>query len=258
MAGEIGVGAGKEVQRGGAGFPAPLQSGPRHRAGAAADEVLARLSIAADQFLILPESRLEESATAQMQGHALRTVVAGYHWFLDWGRDSMIALEGLMLATGRHPEARATLLTFSHYIRDGLLPNLFPEGAREGRYHTVDATLWYFHALHRYVGASGDAGLLEDLLPVLRDIMRHHMEGTRFGIGVDPADGLLRAGTPDHALTWMDAHMGDWIVTPRRGACRSTSWSQRSGCGCASVHSCRPQRVMSPSSRGRLKSRGLI
>lgn len=187
------------------------------RAGATQDPVLARLAIAADQFLILPESRLEESATAQMQGHALRTVVAGYHWFLDWGRDTMIALEGLMLATGRHPEARATLLTFSHYIRDGLLPNLFPEGAREGRYHTVDATLWYFHALHRYTAASGDTGLLEELLPVLRTIMRHHMDGTRFGIGVDAADGLLRAGTPDHALTWMDAHMGDWIVTPRRG-----------------------------------------
>ena len=186
------------------------------RAGAVRDPVLARLVVAADQFLILPQSRMEESTEAALQGHTLRTVVAGYHWFLDWGRDTMISLEGLMLATGRHAEARATLLTFSHYLRDGLLPNLFPEGARTGWYHTVDATLWYFHAIHRYVTATGDATLIGELMPTLRSIMQHHIEGTRFNIGVD-TDGLLRAGTPEHALTWMDAHMGDWIVTPRRG-----------------------------------------
>lgn len=187
------------------------------RAGAGSDATLARLAVAADQFLILPGNRAEESAEASKQGHALRTVVAGYHWFLDWGRDTMISLEGLMLAIGRHAEARATLLTFSHYLRDGLLPNLFPEGSREGWYHTVDATLWYFHAIHRYVGITGDVGLVDELLPALRDVMRHHIQGTRFNIGVDPGDGLLRSGTPQNALTWMDAHMGDWIVTPRRG-----------------------------------------
>lgn len=187
------------------------------RADAQADPFLARLAVAADQFLILPESRAEESTAAANQGHALRTVAAGYHWFLDWGRDTMISLEGLMLATGRHAEARATLLTFSHYVRDGLLPNLFPEGSREGWYHTVDATLWYFHAIHRYVTVTQDRTLLDELLPTLRDIMRHHFEGTRFHIGVDRDDGLLRAGTEHNALTWMDAHMGDWIVTPRRG-----------------------------------------
>jgi predicted glycogen debranching enzyme len=187
------------------------------RAGGAADPFLARLAVAADQFLILPENRVEESSTAMQQGHALRTVVAGYHWFLDWGRDTMISLEGLMLATGRHAEARATLLTFANYVRDGLLPNLFPEGAKEGRYHTVDATLWYFHAIHRYLNATGDTTLLGELMPTLRSILQHHVDGTRFGIGVDPSDGLLRAATPHHALTWMDAHMGDWIVTPRRG-----------------------------------------
>jgi predicted glycogen debranching enzyme len=186
-------------------------------AGAADDPFLARLAVAADQFLILPENRLEESAGAASHGHVLRTVVAGYFWFLDWGRDTMISLEGLMLATGRHPEARATLLTFSRYVRDGLLPNLFPEGAREGWYHTVDATLWYFHAIHRYLLATGDRSLLEELMPTLRSIMQHHLEGTRFGIVMDPEDGLLRAGAPHNALTWMDAHMGDWIVTPRRG-----------------------------------------
>ncbi len=186
-------------------------------AGAQEDPFLERLTAAADQFLILPENRLDESSEALRHGHPLRTVVAGYHWFLDWGRDTMISLEGLMLATGRHSEARATLLTFAHYVRDGLLPNLFPEGSRQGWYHTVDATLWYFHAIHRYVGASGDRSVFDELLPVLRAIMQRHLAGTRFGIGMDPADGLLRAGTPEHALTWMDAHMGDWIVTPRRG-----------------------------------------
>jgi predicted glycogen debranching enzyme len=187
------------------------------RAGAGADPFLARLAVAADQFLILPENRSDESTEAARQGHSLRTVVAGYHWFLDWGRDTMISLEGLMLATGRHAEARATLLTFSHYVRDGLLPNLFPEGAKEGWYHTVDATLWYFHAIHRYMLATGDATLLGELMPTLRLIMRHHFDGTRFGIKADPQDGLLHAATPHQALTWMDAHMGDWIVTPRRG-----------------------------------------
>lgn len=185
-------------------------------AGAGHDPFLARLVVAADQFLILPESRGEESTEALRHRHALRTVVAGYHWFLDWGRDTMISLEGLMLATRRYSEARATLLTFSHYVRDGLLPNLFPEGSREGWYHTVDATLWYFHAIHRYSLATSDDTLRDALLPTLRAIMDRHFAGTRFGIGVDE-DGLLRAGTPEHALTWMDAHMGDWIVTPRRG-----------------------------------------
>jgi predicted glycogen debranching enzyme len=187
------------------------------QAGADGDAFLSRLAIAADQFLILPETRTEENAGAAPHGHALRSVAAGYYWFLDWGRDTMISLEGLMLATGRHAEARATLLTYSHYVRDGLLPNLFPEGAREGAYHTVDATLWYFHAIHRYIQASGDSAVLDELLPTLRDIMRHHVEGTRFNIAVDPEDGLLRASSPHQALTWMDAHMGDWIVTPRRG-----------------------------------------
>src|SRR5690606_9837149 len=132
-----------------------------------------------------PENRHDESTEAARHGHALRTVVAGYHWFHDWGRDTMSALEGLMLATGRHGEARATLLTFAHYVRDGLLPNLFPDGARLGAYHTAVATLWYFHAINRYVKASGDVGVFDELMPVLRDILRHHLKGTRFGIGID-------------------------------------------------------------------------
>jgi len=183
----------------------------------AQDDMIAKLTVAADQFLVQPGSRLHEESVAAAEGHQLRSVIAGYHWFSDWGRDTMIALEGLMLCTGRFQEARATLLTFSHYVKDGLLPNLFPEGERVGLYHTVDATLWYFHAIHRYIQRSSDAAILTEMLPILRGIIKAHLEGTLFGIHADPADMLLAASSPDHALTWMDAKMGDWIVTPRRG-----------------------------------------
>jgi predicted glycogen debranching enzyme len=129
----------------------------------------------------------------------------------------MISLEGLTLTTGRHLEAGYILRTFSRYIKDGLIPNLFPEGDREGLYHTADATLWFFHALHRYLEATADEDTLRLLLPTLLDIVDHHLAGTRFGIGVDPADGLLRQGAEGYQLTWMDAKVGDWVVTPRRG-----------------------------------------
>jgi predicted glycogen debranching enzyme len=186
--------------------PPVAQSGP-----------LAQLVIAADQFVILPGSRLEENAIARASGDEVRTVVAGYHWFTDWGRDTMISLEGLTLCTGRHREARAILRTFSHYVKDGLLPNLFPEGARTALYHTVDATLWFFHAIDRYLVATGDRETLESLFPALESIIEHHLKGTHFGIGMDPADGLIRAAAPGYQLTWMDAKVGDWVVTPRRG-----------------------------------------
>src|SRR5438105_9535038 len=150
-------------------------------------------------------------------GDDVRTIIAGYHWFTDWGRDTMISLEGLTLVTGRHTEAGYILRTFAHYVRDGLIPNLFPEGEKEGLYHTADATLWFFHALERYLEATGDRETLRLLLPVLLDIVDHHLAGTRFGIGVDPGDGLLRQGAPGYQLTWMDAKVGDWVVTPRRG-----------------------------------------
>lgn len=183
----------------------------------AEDAMVAQLTIAADQFLIRPESRPADAAQARSEGHQLRSVIAGYHWFGDWGRDTMIAFEGLMLCTGRHAEAKATLLTFAQYVRDGLLPNLFPEGAQAGLYHTVDASLWYFHAVQRYLHYTKDEATLAQLLPVLRDILKHHMQGTRFGIRMDPDDGLIYANSSAHPLTWMDAHMGDLIFTPRRG-----------------------------------------
>jgi predicted glycogen debranching enzyme len=154
---------------------------------------------------------------ARIAGHEAWTVIAGYHWFTDWGRDTMISLEGLTLATGRIAEAGAILRMFAHHIRDGLVPNMFPEGANEGLYHTADATLWFFHAIDRYVRASGDLRLRNQLLPALVEIIDHHQRGTRFGIQVDPRDGLLAQGAPGYQLTWMDAKAGDWVVTPRRG-----------------------------------------
>jgi len=177
----------------------------------------AELVLAADQFLITPNTRVADAARAQAAGDDVRTVIAGYHWFTDWGRDTMISLEGLTLTTGRHAEAGYILRTFAHYIRDGLIPNMFPEGEQSGLYHTADATLWYFHAIEKYLAATGDRETLQLLLPKLTDIIDHHVRGTRFGIGVDPTDGLLREGEEGYQLTWMDAKVGDWVVTPRRG-----------------------------------------
>jgi predicted glycogen debranching enzyme len=181
------------------------------------DAFAEQLTMAADQFVVLPGSRIEENVMAQAEGSELRSIYAGYHWFGDWGRDTMISLEGLTLATGRYREAGAILRTFSHYVRDGLLPNLFPEGEREALYHTVDATLWYFHAIARYVQVTGDRSIVTQLYPVLASIVEQHIAGTRFTIHVDPADGLLAAAAAGYQLTWMDAKVDGWVVTPRRG-----------------------------------------
>ena len=177
----------------------------------------AELVLAADQFIIVPAGRIEEAARARAAGDEVRTVIAGYHWFTDWGRDTMISLEGLALCTGREREAGYILRTFGHYVRDGLIPNMFPEGTKEGLYHTADATLWFFHAIHRYLVTTGDRSTLRQLMPKLKSIYEHHIRGTRFGIGVDASDGLLRQGQDGYQLTWMDAKVEDWVVTPRRG-----------------------------------------
>ena len=181
------------------------------------DPVAEQLAMAADQFIVLPGSRLEESVLAQASGGELRSVYAGYHWFGDWGRDTMISLEGLTLCTGRYREAGAILSTFSHYVKDGLLPNLFPEGERQALYHTVDATLWYFHAISRYVETTADRAVVRHLFPILQSIVRYHLDGTHFNIHVDPKDGLICAAAESYQLTWMDAKVADWVVTPRRG-----------------------------------------
>src|SRR5437660_622483 len=177
----------------------------------------AELVFAGDQFIITPAGRAEEAARAHAAGDEVRTVIAGYHWFTDWGRDTMISLEGLALVTGRCLEAGYILRTFARYVRDGLIPNMFPEGEKKGLYHTADATLWYFHALNRYLKYTADRTTLRFLLPTLIDIAEHHLRGTRFNIHVDPSDGLLAEGEEGYQLTWMDAKMGDWVVTPRRG-----------------------------------------
>ena len=177
----------------------------------------AELVLAADQFLIRPSGRVADEAQAQAAGDEIRSVIAGYHWFTDWGRDTMISLEGLTLMTGRQTEAGYLLRTFARYVRDGLLPNLFPEGHREGplSHGRCDPVV-----LSR--GRSLPSGdrrhpHASPLLPIFRDIVDHHVRGTRFGIHVDPADGLLAQGDPTLPLTWMDAKVGDWVVTPRRG-----------------------------------------
>ena len=184
---------------------------PQAQTGLASELVLA-----ADQFLITPVSRQEDASARISEDEAL-TVIAGYPWFTDWGRDTMISLEGLTLMTGRGNEAGRILQMFAHHVRNGLIPNMFPEGERDGLYHTADATLWFFHAIHRYVRMTNDRTMLKRMLPGLMEIIAHHLNGTLFGIGIDPKDALLRQGQPGYQLTWMDAKVGDWVVTPRHG-----------------------------------------
>ncbi len=171
-------------------------------------EAVQQLALAADQFIVArPLDGVVDS----------KTILAGYPWFSDWGRDTMIALPGLCLATGRPELARNILRTFSRFVSEGMLPNHFPRAGEEPIYNTVDATLWYFEAVRQYFEATGDDALLHELFPVLDGIIDAHVRGTRYQIHVDPADGLLYAGEPGVQLTWMDAKVGDRVVTPRIG-----------------------------------------
>ena len=167
-----------------------------------------QLVLAADQFI----------AARPLGGAAdAKTILAGFPWFSDWGRDTMIALPGLCLATGRPWLARNILRTFSRFVSEGMLPNQFPRAGAAPVYNTVDATLWYFEAVRQYFEATGDIGLLHEMYPVLDGIMDAHVRGTRYHIQVDPADGLLFAGEPGVQLTWMDAKVGGRVVTARIG-----------------------------------------
>ncbi|HBY58720.1 MAG TPA: glycogen debranching protein, partial [Solibacterales bacterium] len=167
------------------------------------DPLVRRLAVAADQFVV---ERGEN-----------KTIIAGYPWFTDWGRDTMIALPGLTLATGRHAEAKQILRAFAEAANEGMLPNRFPDSGEAPEYNTVDATLWFFEAARAYEEYSGDSAFVrQTLYPVLRNAVEWHLKGTRHGIAVD-SDGLLRAGEPGVQLTWMDAKVGDWVVTPRHG-----------------------------------------
>lgn len=165
------------------------------------------LATASDQFLV----RRGAAAAAGS------SVIAGYPWFADWGRDTMIALPGLATALGRYDEAAGILRTFAKFVDRGMLPNRFPDEGTAPEYNTADATLWMFHALHDYLAANRDPDLTNDLFPTLMAIIRAHLEGTRYGIAVDTNDGLLRAGERGIQLTWMDAKHGDTVFTPRVG-----------------------------------------
>jgi predicted glycogen debranching enzyme len=168
-----------------------------------ADGFVRSLVAASDQYIV---SRGEQ-----------KTVIAGYHWFSDWGRDTMIALPGLTLPTGKYEVARSILRTFAKHVDQGMLPNRFPDAGEKPEYNTVDATLWFFEAARAYLAYTGDLNFMrEELYPVFSDIISWHARGTRYGIKVD-ASGLLSSGEPGVQLTWMDAKVGDWVVTPRRG-----------------------------------------
>ncbi len=162
------------------------------------------LTLAADQFIV-------------RRGENLKTIIAGYPWFTDWGRDTMIALPGLCLSTGRYEDAKKILEEFSRNVSRGMLPNRFQDNNEPPEYNTVDGTLWYFIAIYKYLQATGDKEfIIEKLLPVLKEIIDWHFKGTRYNIHVDE-DGLLFAGETGQQLTWMDARIGDWVVTPRMG-----------------------------------------
>jgi predicted glycogen debranching enzyme len=167
-----------------------------------------QLVLAADQFIVKRPLPKNDDG---------RSVIAGYHWFGDWGRDTMIALPGLTLTMGRPEIAREILASYSQFVDAGMLPNRFPDVSGTPEYNTVDATLWYFQAVRQYFDTTHDLKLVRDLFSVLAGIIDTHVRGTRYNIKVDPLDGLLFAGTPQVQLTWMDAKVGDWVVTPRMG-----------------------------------------
>lgn len=173
-----------------------------------APDWIRHLALASTQFVVA------RSRDRHYPGHS---VIAGYPWFGDWGRDTMIALPGLTLPLRQFDIAQSILRTFAEHISEGMLPNRFPDGGASPEYNTVDATLWYFHAVDQYTHYSGDFTLVEELYPVLSDIIDWHLRGTRYAIKVDTDDGLLYAGVPGVQLTWMDAKIGDWVVTPRIG-----------------------------------------
>ena len=167
-----------------------------------------QMALATDQFIV----------DRYRDGHpAGKTVIAGYPWFGDWGRDTMIALPGLTLALQRFDIAASILRTFAAHISEGMLPNRFPDQDETPEYNAVDATLWYFNAVDQYTRRSGDIALAKELYPALVDILEWHRKGTRYGIKVDVRDGLLAAGEDGRQLTWMDAKVGDRVVTPRIG-----------------------------------------
>ncbi len=167
------------------------------------DDLLEKLVLAADQFIVKRDE--------------LKTVIAGYHWFTDWGRDTMISLPGLCLQTGREGDAKKIIAVFAKSVSEGMLPNRFQDNNQQTEYNNADGTLWYFNAVFAYLKKTNDRiFVLKEILPVLKNIIDWHFKGTRFNIHVD-SDGLLYAGEAGEQLTWMDARIGNWVVTPRMG-----------------------------------------
>lgn len=186
-----------------------LRAGLRQGAWELAPDWIRQLLLTGDSFVV---DRRDPSS-----GTMGKTIMAGFPWFADWGRDTMISLPGLLLATGRYEEARLILLSFSRTIRNGLIPNFFPEDAGEPFYNTADASLWYLRAASLYGQFSQDYATLRQIYPVLLEIVSSYLEGTDWGIGVDPDDGLVRIGESEQPLTWMDARVNGLTITPRRG-----------------------------------------
>ena len=210
------------------------------------DEMIQQLVLAADQFIVKrtapsgspeggesttqpsltecydnksnpPQSEASVLVVPTSRDRAGASIIAGYHWFTDWGRDTMISLPGLCLSTGRYEDARKILLAFAKHTSRGMLPNRFQDNGEEPEYNNVDGTLWYFVAAYKYLQATNDNYfILREILPVLKDIIDWHFKGTRYNIKVG-TDGLLYAGEEGQQLTWMDARIGSWVVTPRMG-----------------------------------------
>lgn len=167
-----------------------------------------QLVLAADNYLIQYQGS---------DGENKDSIIAGYPWFGDWGRDTMIALPGLCLATGQYDIAWQILKTFSDFVDEGMLPNNFPANGQVAEYNTVDAALWFIEAWRAYLEASGDLDAIEEVLPLLQEIIFAYRDGTRYGIVMDEDDGLIRAGVPGQQLTWMDARVDGREITPRHG-----------------------------------------
>lgn len=177
-----------------------------HKYAKTNNDFINKLILAADSFIV------DRKSTNK------KTILAGYPWFTDWGRDTMISLPGLTLATGRYEEAKEILSTFAVNLKDGLIPNVFDDYSGEAaHYNTVDATLWFFYAIKRYLDYTKDIDFIMEIYPKLEEIIEHHKKGTKYNIKMDPNDGLLIAGDKGIQLTWMDAKAGDWVVTPRYG-----------------------------------------
>jgi predicted glycogen debranching enzyme len=183
------------------------------------DETIQQLILAADQFIVKRDIKLSESSQVHSSGESFEraTIIAGYHWFTDWGRDTMISLPGLCLSTGRFEDAKKIIAAFAKTVSTGMLPNRFQDNGEEPEYNNVDGTLWYFIAVYKYLQTTNDKKfVLNEILPVLKEIIDWHFKGTRYNIHVDE-DGLLFAGEKGQQLTWMDARIGAWVVTPRMG-----------------------------------------